>query len=254
MKYNNYQNLNKSKGNIKRISLLRTNIGIPHTTKMKNQSNEIIKKINFQKNIGDKKNIGCQTFCSLSYNKKAINSRNNNNKLYKIRSVGNDSWASLLLRSNENLKRKSPNSKTFQSNFFPYNNIHSIIIDKRILKKTAFSNYNSNNNKTTLSGGDKKNKNDIKDNMNARVKKSQAYLYKMLNEYDLCVDYNKPNPFLKGLNINLFQTNKRYYGYQKGVVNHHIFRLNIKDEIMTPHKRLYRNKSDFKSQIKLKLI
>ena len=54
------------------------------------------------------------------------------------------------------------------------------------------------------------NKNEIKDNINFQKKKAIIYLYKMLHDYDLDIDYNKSIRILQGYNIKGFPINEKY--------------------------------------------
>jgi hypothetical protein len=254
MKYNN-----KNKDTIETLSLLRTKHSKPYKMKMKNQPNEIFKKIFIKNKINHNNNnfyktksIGCQTINYISFNRKFVNSRNNNNKLFKNKSIINDSsQASLSLTSTKDINQKFPNSKTYKRYIYPYKIFHNIIIDKAILQKTDFSDYTNKTQIAILPDGVKRNKYDNKDNMNFRVKKSKDFLYKMLHDFDLDVDYNKHNPILQGFNKNSFPVKKKYNGiHLKRIINHNNFILNKKDEIIIPHKRIYRNKSAFLRQIK----
>ena len=257
MKYNN-----KNKDTIETLSLFRTKHSKPY--KIKNQPNEIFKKIfiknkisNNNNNLFETKNIGCQTINYISFNRKFLKSRNNN-KLFKNKAIINDSSQALLsLTSTKDINQKFSNPIIYQRYIYPYQKFHNIIIDKAILTKTDFSDYTNKIQIAILPDGVKRNKydnkdnKDDKDNMNLRVKKSKDFLYKMLYDFDLDVDYNKHNPILQGFNKNSFPVKKKYNGiHLKGLINHNNFILNKKDEIIIPHKKIYRNKSAFLRPIK----
>ena len=250
--------------NVQINSLLRTNYFRPKLIKRKCQSIEEYKTkinnnyINNRYNINQKSNkvdIGCQVNINLHH--KSINNNNflkliPKHKLRKSKStIGTDTWAAMLSRtSSEGLNRKVNNSKTYQSSIFPNGNLYKDYLEKRMLKRAVFSDHSKKTQITTLPGGIKRNKYDIKDNAYFNKKNNHGFLYRILHDYDLNVDYNNPKPILQGYNINNFPVKQRYYGsYQKGVINHDIFHLDKKDEITFPHKRLFINNSTFKSQI-----
>lgn len=256
---------NQSNETKKTNSSLRTNYYRPLIINRRNHSNEIfnkrdihkiirnIKKINNDK--VNKKNIGCQTHYSIPYYEISKNKNKYNFKKPKIHrnnsTICSGSWETIISRtSNKNINKKILNSKTYQSRIFENGIISIINLDKRMLKNAFSPYYNKKTQINTLPGSIKRNKLKIKDEFNFRKKNNISYIYKMLYDFDLGIDYNKPTPVLKGYNINTFPIKQRFYGtYQKGVINHDIFHLNRRDEIKIPHKRFYRNNSAFNSHI-----
>jgi hypothetical protein len=263
---------NHSKETIRTNSLLRTTYYRPKYIERKNHPIEIHKTkdlINFPKytnqinNITNysKKDEGCQTIFNYCSNLIPVGNKFSNlkflkfttkPKLYKSKSaIDTDTWGALLSRtSSEGLNKPVHNSQTYKSSIFPNGNIYKDESEKRILKRAAFSDYNNKTQITSLPGGVKRNKYEIKENMNFRNKNNYSFYYKMSHDYDLNVNYDSPTPILQGYNVNKFPIRERYYGsYQKGVINHDIFNLKKKDEFKFPRKKLFRNNSSFKSQI-----
>ena len=263
---------NQSKETIRTNSLLRTTYYRPKLLKKKNHSIEIHKTkdlINLSKyknqinNITNynKKDEGCQTIYNFYSNLIPANNKFNNlkflknttkPKLNKSKSaIGTDTWGALLSRtSSEGLNKPVHNSQTYKSSIFPNGTIYKDDSEKRMLKRADFSDYNNKTQITSLPGGVKRNKYEIKDNVNFRKKSNYSFYYKLMHDYDLNVHYDSPTPILQGYNVNKFPIRERYYGsYQKGVINHDIFNLKKKDEFKFPKKKLFRNNSSFKSQI-----
>ena len=263
---------NKSKETIRTNSLLRTTYYRPKFIKKKNHSIEIHKTkdlINLPKyknqinNIINysKKDKGCQTIYDFCSNLIPIGNKFSNLKFLKYTStpklhkskstIGTDTWGALLSRtSSEGLNKPVHNSQTYKSSIFPNGSIYKGDPEKRMLKRADFSDYNNKTQITSLPGGVKRNKYEIKDNVNLRKKSNYSFYYKLFHDYDLNVNYDSPTPILQGYNVNKFPVRERYYGsYQKGVINHDIFNLKKKDEFKFPQKKLFRNNSSFKSQI-----
>ena len=251
-----------SKETIKTNSLLKPKNYKSHFIRMRNNSSKLYKSydfqninsnINFNKNEKkeiNKKNIGCQTFYNNPYNIFSLDPYINNFILHKSKSTKDiDSWDSFLSKSSyEGLHRKFINSKFYHSNISKNVNISNIYLDKIKLRNTLFYNFNNNNKAqiSKLSEAVKRNKYKIKDNMNFR-KKNFIYLYKMLNDYDLGVDNNKPTPILQGYKINNFPIKKIYNdSFQKSFINKDIFNFKRNNKNNLTYKKLYRNRSEFK--------
>lgn len=268
--YFNNEKINQSKETIRTNSLLRTCYYRPKFINKKNHSIEIHKTnglihltkyknpINNKTNY-NKKDEGCQTiynFNSIPIGNKFSNLKflkfNSKPKLHKSRSaIGTDTWGALISRtSSEGLNKPVHNSQTYKSSIFPNGNIYRDDTEKRMLKRAYFSDYNNKTQITSLPGGVKRNKYEIKDNANFMKKNNYSFYYKLLHDYDLNVNYDSPTPILQGYNVNKFPVRERYYGsYQKGVINHDIFNLKKKDELKFPHKKFFRSNSSYKSQI-----
>lgn len=252
--------LNQSKESLKTNSLFRIKYNKQLYIKGRNNLNEInktndinniIKNIKKLNNIiikNKKKNIGCQTYYSFPYNTISENKYSlEKPELHKSKSeLCFDFWGSILSRTpTENLNRKIINSKSYKSNIFQNDKNN---INKRLAKSTNFLYYKNKYQITALPRGSKMSKYEINDNLNFRKKNNIIYIYKMLNDYDLGVDYNKPTPILKHLKIKSFPIKEIYYR-NKDFTNHDTFNLNRKDEIKNRYIKLYRNRSALKSHI-----
>ena len=148
--------------------------------------------------------------------------------------------------SYEGLHRKFLNSKIYQSYLYQNVNISKIYLDNTTLRNNLFYDNNNKIQISSLTRVIKKNKYKIKDKMNFR-KKNFIYLYKMLNDYDLGVDNNKPTPILQRYKINNMPIRKNYNrSDQKSFINHDILNIKRKDKKKIPIKKLFRNSSEFK--------
>ena len=78
---------------------------------------------------------------------------------------------------------------------------------------------------TTLPGGIKRNKYEIKDDMYFRKPFNESRMYKMIHDFNSDLNYkDNYNPITQGYNINEFPIYERYYGsYKKGIKDHDIF-------------------------------
>ena len=113
-------------------------------------------------------------------------------KLNKSKSaIGTDTWGALLSRtSSEGLNKPVHNSHTYKSSIFPNGTIYKDGSEKRMLKRADFSDYNNKTQITSLPGGIKRNKYEIKDNVNFRKKNNYSFYYKLMRDYDLNVNYD----------------------------------------------------------------
>ena len=227
-------------------SKFRRNFYKPKFVKRRNNSNEEykvndihdkikeFKNINYDSLIKPKKNIGCQTHYELPY--KNINFVSNI-KLQRSKSAIGLLGAKFSPARNKNFL----NSKYNLSNILLQSgNINTIILDKRNLKSVMLSEMAKRNKISLKNKFIFRNKNDIND------------LYKMMNDYDLSVDYNKNSTILQRYNLNNTPIKEKLYGsYQKNAINNNIFNTNKKNKIFIPFKKIYENKFSLKNHISI---
>ena len=187
-------------------------------------------------------------------------------KLINIDYIPKDDWAEMLCHpSNNSLysKKRISNSKTFQSNVFPNENVDKV----RHNKETKFLDRLHKTQITTLPGCVKRGKYDIKDDKNFNVRNSESYLYKMERDFSSNVHFGPLTKEEEEIE-NHFPIEQRYQGsYQRGVKDNDIFNLKMNkgnnyeyvnnygygyndvEEINNKGKRMFKNNNTFKSQI-----
>ena len=98
---------------------------------------------------------------------------------------------------------------------------------KKHFKESNNYDYTTKTQITTLPGGIKRNKYEIKDDMYFRKPYNESRLFKMVHDYNSNINYEKDyDPITQGYNVNCFPTRQRYYGsYKRGVNDHDIFNI-----------------------------
>jgi len=193
-------------------------------------------------------------FCNNT--KRVIDSNYQEAKPYK-RQLNNyynpkDEWTEMLYHptKNKNLSNKVINSKTYQSNIFPKDDLPSEKI--RHTKETKYSDRLHKTQITTLPGCIKRGKNDIKDDKYFGMRNTESYLYKVEHDFNSNVPFGPFNKEEEKVEMN-FPVEQRYHGsYQRGVKDNDIFNINdteIKQNSIIHGKKFFKNISAFKSQI-----
>lgn len=179
---------------------------------------------------------------------------------------GGGVWDSMMSRTSgeESLcsrNKKISNSKTFQSNVFPTENFGPEEV--KHFKETKFSDQLHKTQITTLPGGVKRGKYEIKDDAKFGVRNTESYLYKMTHDYNCNVNFDKKENE-EGDDeekYNEFPTEKRYQGsYHRGVKDNDIFGTNEnnnnknnydynRNNYNYSHKKIFSDNQTFKSQI-----
>ena len=145
--------------------------------------------------------------------------------------VPNDTWNQFLSRTSgeESIigqNKKISNSKTFQSSIFQNDGYQQGPI--RDLKTTKYSDHIQKTQITTLPGGVKRGKYDIKDAVNFRQNNTESHLYKMKRDYNSNINFE--NKRIDNENVNNFPAQQRFNGsYQRNVIDNDIFNLNGND-------------------------
>ena len=160
------------------------------------------------------------------------NNDNNNNYYRVINGDQNykyiiDPWSALYSKQTKdremNIKPRK-NKNNISSNSYLNNNG-----EKRHFMKSSNYDLSTKTQITTLPGGVKRNKYEIKDDMYFKKPYNQSRLYKMINDYNL--DLNNDHyydPITQGYNVNIFPTQQRFYGsYKRGMKDHDIFNTNF---------------------------
>lgn len=173
--------------------------------------------------------------------------------------MGKTSGEESILSKNKRIS----NSKTFISNIFPETKFNKDE-ETRHIKKATYTDHLHKTQITTLPGGVKMDKYNIKDDMYFNNNNTTAHLYKMIRDFNSDLDYKRANPIKPGDCINIFPTYERYLGsYKRFEKNNDIFNLKEKenekdnkclkdtyDEMdRHPLKRMYFDNKTFKSQI-----
>jgi hypothetical protein len=158
---------------------------------------------------------------------------NNANK-YKYKDITekpypmNGAWSTMMSKtSKEGQNMIKPNPKRYESNinadvFFDNNG------EKRHFKESTNYDYTTKTQITTLPGGVKRSKYEIKDDMYFRKPYNESRLYKMIRDYNCDINYEQNyEPITQGYNVNCFPIHQRFYGsYKRGMKNHDIFNIN----------------------------
>ena len=185
-------------------------------------------KINRVKNslADEKKNFNLTTnnFYSPNYKKNIIEYKEINEKPNYIK----DPWSTILSKTSKEGQNIIPNGRKNKSNFMINEYFHNHG-QKRHFKESSNYDYTTKTQITTLPGGVKRNKYEIKDDMYFRKPYNESRLYKMIHDYNIDVNYEKNyNPITQGYNVNCFPTKQRFYGsYKRGMKDHDIFNTNF---------------------------
>jgi hypothetical protein len=165
-----------------------------------------------------------------------INNNHTNNR-YKNKIKNDCIWSDMQLRtSKEGQDKLISNSKTYHSNMLPVNNYNNLG-EKKHFKESDNYDYSVTTQITTLPGGIKRNKYEIKDDYIFPKPYNYSRLYKQVYDYNSNIKYDYHyDPITQGYNVNSFPTKQRYYGsYKRGVQDHDIFNKNFYNN----HKYLY---------------
>ena len=162
------------------------------------------KKINRENQIPGKLNN------NLSTNNYYYNTENHREKVEKSNYI-KAPWATKYQNKN-NLSNNHDQNNYWQKKHFKESNNYDYTTKTQI---------------TTLPGGIKRNKYEIKDDMYFRKPYNESRLFKMVHDYNSNINYEKDyDPITQGYNVNCFPTRQRYYGsYKRGVNDHDIFNI-----------------------------
>ena len=156
------------------------------------------------------------------------NKNNNYGSIQKMPNYVKDTWSTMMSRtSKEGQNKLSPNPKNYQSNIIENEHFHNFG-EKRHFKESSNYDYTTKTQITTLPGGVKRNKYEIKDDMYFRKPYNESRLYKMIHDYNCNINYEQNyDPITQGYNVNCFPTKQRFYGsYKRGMKDHDIFNIN----------------------------
>ena len=175
-------------------------------------------------------NSNCKTNYNLSPNNFNTNIINYYNKKEKIRKPYyiNSPWSNILSKTSNEGKNQIPNPKSYKSNNILANEHFHNYDEKRYFKESSNYDYTTKTQITTLPGGVKRNKYEIKDDMYFRKPYNESRLYKMVHDFNCNIDYDKNyDPITQGYNVNCFPTKQRFFGsYKRGMKDHDIFNTN----------------------------
>jgi len=203
----------------------RSNISIRTDYSQKRRKNKILRP-----NSSDTKNYNNYL---LTKNTKNYYTNNINN--YKNREIEKkpnyikDPWSEILTKTSKEDKYEiKPNPKRYESNHI-LSSDHYYNGEKKHFKESSNYDYTTKTQITTLPGGVKRNKYEIKDDMYFGKPYNESRLYKMIHDYNYNVNYDQNyNPITQGYNINCFPIRQRFQGsYKRGMKDHDIFNTNF---------------------------
>lgn len=171
------------------------------------------------------------------------NNINNDNDIYNYESINkkpylnNSNWTGMLIKASkdeqDHIKRKPNNyqSNVLSRDYYDNNG------EKRHFKESSNYDYSTKTQITTLPGGVKRNKYEIKDDLYIRKPYNESRLYKMVRDYNCDISYEKDyDPITQGYNVNSFPTKQRFLGSFQRIKDHDIFNTNFQNE---NHKNIY---------------
>ena len=200
------------------------NISIRTDYSQKRRKNKINRANSFDiKNY----NLTTKNYCTSNN----VNNINNykHKEIEKKPNYIKDPWSEILTKtSKENKYEIKPNPKRYESNNI-LSSDHYNYGEKKHFKESNNYDYTTKTQITTLPGGVKRNKYEIKDDMYFRKPYNESRLYKMIHDYNYNVNYDQNyNPITQGYNINCFPTRQRFQGsYKRGMKDHDIFNTNF---------------------------
>ena len=178
----------------------------------------------------------------LNENNNTNNYNNNNNYYYsknneyetnkRKANVNKGNWSEMLSRtSKEGGDQINSNPKNFENDVLARNHYH-YDGEKKHFKESSNYDYTTKTQITTLPGGVKRNKYEIKDDMYFRKPYNESRLYKMVRDYNCNINYEKDyDPITQGYNVNTFPIYQRFYGsYKRGMKDHDIFNSKTQKE------------------------
>ena len=186
------------------------------------------KRINFDLNENDKDNNKNNYYFS-KYNEYETNKRKAN--------VNKGNWGEMLSRtSKEGRDQITSNPNNYESDVLARNHYY-YDGERRHFKESNNYDYTTKTQITTLPGGVKRNKYEIKDDMYFRKPYNESRLYKMVRDYNCNINYDKDyDPITQGYNVNTFPIYQRFYGsYKRGMKDLDIFNSRTQNE----HKENY---------------
>ena len=208
---------------------IRTNYSKKRKSRIKRVQTPVSnKRINFDLNENDKDNNKNNYYFS-KYNEYETNKRKAN--------VNKGNWGEMLSRtSKEGRDQISSNPNNYESGVLARNHYY-YDGERRHFKESNNYDYTTKTQITTLPGGVKRNKYEIKDDMYFRKPYNESRLYKMVRDYNCNINYDKDyDPITQGYNVNTFPIYQRFYGsYKRGMKDHDIFNSRTQNE----HKENY---------------
>ena len=131
---------------------------------------------------------------------------------------------------------KDPLNAKYKNNDNDYYNYYG---QKKHFKESNNYDYITKTQITTLPGGVKRNKYEIKDDYYFPKPYNYSRLFKSVYDYNSNINFEQNyDPITQGYNVNTFPTRERYYGsYKKGVQDNDIFN----SKFYNKHKYLYDN-------------
>ena len=172
------------------------------------------KRINFDLN----ENTNNNNYYFSKYNEYETNKRKAN--------VNKGNWGEMLSRtSKEGRDQITSNPNNYESDVLARNHYY-YDGERRHFKESNNYDYTTKTQITTLPGGVKRNKYEIKDDMYFRKPYNESRLYKMVRDYNCNINYDKDyDPITQGYNVNTFPIYQRFYGsYKRGMKDHDIFK------------------------------
>lgn len=173
---------------------------------------------------------------NTNYNVSTNNYNNNNNhftNIYEYNEINKkpnyikDPWSKMLEKTSKEGQNIMPNNRKNISNF-SLNEHFQNYGQRKHFKESSNYDYTTKTQITTLPGGVKRNKYEIKDDMYFRKPYNESRLYKMIHDYNIDVNYEQNyDPITQGYNVNCFPIRQRFYGSYKRIKDHDIFNTNF---------------------------
>ena len=178
--------------------------------------------------------------------------RNKNNRYFTKSNINNDELNNNKNNLERNYLNKNDkqflnerqnqilNSQLFQKKMIPLLNYNNNFGERRHFKEiNNYNDYITTTQITTLPGGVKRNKYEIKDDYYFQKPYNYSRLFKSVYDYNSNINFEENyDPITQGYNVNTFPTKERYYGsYKRGVKDNDIFN----SKFYNKHKYLYDN-------------
>ena len=178
--------------------------------------------------------------------------RNKNNRYFTKSNINNDELNNNKNNLERNYLNKNDNqflnerqnqilnSKLYQKKMITLLNYNNNFGERRHFKEiNNYNDYITTTQITTLPGGVKRNKYEIKDDYYFQKPYNYSRLFKSVYDYNSNINFEENyDPITQGYNVNTFPTKERYYGsYKRGVKDNDIFN----SKFYNKHKYLYDN-------------
>jgi hypothetical protein len=194
-----------------------------YSQKRKRKRNKINRIDSPEYEFDNKNNYNLTT---KNFNK--LNNRIHYEEIQKYPKIIRDPWSTFLSKTSNEGQNKIISPQKYKDNNVLSNNPYHNMGEKRHFKESFNYDYTTKTQITTLPGGIKRNRYEIKDDMYFRKPYNESRLYKMIHDFNCNINYEQDyDPVTQGYSVNCFPTKERYYGsYKRGIKDHDIFNTN----------------------------